>query len=187
MEALAFLKIPGQEALQQAQTALAQAWSFQMDESCQILPLISLTHILDLACAIRKGNSQEMLMKLKNMQVMMDKALHDSEWTTSSDIIAIPINRTPKSSHAVSQDTRMILDVGPDGGDNLMMTFLNKRDAYSITLVKFNRPIQPIAKSSRYLLCGVVLLHKNSSEQKGFKFLQAGLESLEGMVHYRRL
>jgi hypothetical protein len=139
MEALAFLKIPGPEALQHIETALAQAWSFQMDESCKIPQLVGLTHILAVACAIRKGNSQEMLIKLKNMQVTMDKALQDNSWSTSSDIVAIPINRTPKSSHTVSRDTRMILGIGDDGGDNLMMTFLSKKDAYCITLVKTER------------------------------------------------
>jgi hypothetical protein len=29
----------------------------------------------------------------------------------------------------------------------------------------------------------MVLLHKNSSDQKGLKYLQAGLDSLEGMAH----
>jgi hypothetical protein len=76
-----------------------------------------------------------MLTKLKDMQVMMDEALKDHSWSTSSDVVAIPINRTPKSSHTVSQDTRMILGIGNDGGDQLMMTFLSKKDAYSITLV----------------------------------------------------
>jgi hypothetical protein len=133
MEALAFLKIPGPEALQHVETALAQAWSFQMDESCKIPQIISLTHILAVSCALRKGNSQEMLIKLKEMQVMMDKTLSDNSWSSSSDVIVIPINRTPKSSHTVSRDTRMILGIGDDGGDNLMMSFLSKRDAYCIT------------------------------------------------------
>jgi len=78
----------------------------------------------------------EMLAKLKEMQMMMDKALGDNSWGTANDILAIPINRTPKSSHTVSQDTRMILGIGNDGGDNLLMTFLSKKDAYSITLVQ---------------------------------------------------
>lgn len=133
MEALAYLKTPGQDAVQHVQAALAAAWSFQMDVNCRIPQLVGLTHILDVSCAIRKGNSQEMLTKLKDMQVMMDEALKDPSWSTSSDVIAIPINRTPKSSHTVSQDTRMILGIGNDGGDNLMMTFLSKKDAYSIT------------------------------------------------------
>jgi hypothetical protein len=133
MEALAFLKIPGPESLQHVQTALAQARSYQHDESCNIPQLIGLTHILDVSCAIIKGNSVEMLTKLKDMQNMMDKALHENTWGTTNDTFAIPINRTPKSSHTVSQNTRMILGIGNDGGDNLMMTFLGKKDAYSIT------------------------------------------------------
>lgn len=30
----------------------------------------------------------------------------------------------------------------------------------------------------------MVLLHKNSGDQKGFKYLQAGLDSLEGMADF---
>lgn len=33
--------------------------------------------------------------------------------------------------------------------------------------------------NSSYLLSGMVLLHKNSADQKGFKFLKAGLDLLE--------
>ncbi|KAN0102977.1 Cohesin loading factor [Hyaloscypha variabilis] len=170
MEALAFLKMPGPDSLQHVQTALAQARSYQHDESCKIPQLVALIHILDLSCAIMKGNSMEMLTKLKEMQMMMDKALQDSSWGTASDVLAIPINRTPKSSHTVSQDTRMILGIGNDGGDNLLMTFLSKKDAYSIA----------------YLLCGMVLLYKNSIERKGLKYLQAGLDSLEGDARSNR-
>lgn len=39
---------------------------------------------------------------------------------------------------------------------------------------------------SRYLLCGMVLLYKNSAERKGLKYLQAGLDSLEGKTHSHR-
>lgn len=76
-----------------------------------------------------------MIEDLKKMQVMMDDALKNPEWSTTSDVITIPIKRTPKSSQIVSSETRMVLGIGEDGGDNLMMRFLNKKDTYSITLV----------------------------------------------------
>ena len=37
---------------------------------------------------------------------------------------------------------------------------------------------------SRYLLCGMVLLYKNSAERKALKYLQAGLDSIEGKTHF---
>jgi len=135
MEAIAYLKTPGPDAVEHVQRAIAAAWSSQMDSRCMIPQLVGLTHILDVACSIRQGNSQVMINKLRIMQTMMDEALKDSSWSTSSDVVAIPINRTPKSSTTVSRETRMILGIGQDGDDNLMMTFLNKKDAYSITSV----------------------------------------------------
>jgi hypothetical protein len=76
-----------------------------------------------------------MINKLKLMQTMMDEALRDQTWSTTSDVIAIPINRTQNSSQVVSPDTRTILGIGDDGRDNLMLSFLNKKDAFSITWV----------------------------------------------------
>lgn len=163
MEALAYLKTPGPDAVEQVQRQIAAARAHQVDESCRIIQLEGLAHILDVASSIRQGNSANMMQKLKYMQDMMDDTLKDTAWSTSSGIISVPIKRTSKSSSIISQDTRMILGIGNDGGDNLMMTFLNKKDAYSITL----------------LLCGMVLLHRNSGDQKGFKYLSAGLEYME--------
>ena len=135
MEALAHMKSAGPEAVQNIYRAMAAARSNQLTVGTKILQLVGLAHILDVACSIRQGNPQDMMNKLKEMQTMMDDALNDPTWSISSDIIAIPINRTPKSSQTVSQDTRMILGIGEDGRDNLMMSFLSKKDAYSITSV----------------------------------------------------
>lgn len=135
MEALAYLKAPGTDAVEQVQRRIAASQAYQADPSCAIPQLAVLTHIIDVASSIRQGNTKIMMNKLKDMQSVMDEALKDSSWSTVSDAIAIPIKRTSKSSSIISQDTRMILGIGEDGGDNLMMTFLNKKDAYSITLV----------------------------------------------------
>ena len=135
MQAMAYLKTTGPDAIEHIQTAIAGAWSNQMESSCRIPQLVGLTHILDVASAIRQGNSKVMLTKLMGMQAMMDEALKEPSWSTTSDFVAIPINRTPSSSETVSQDTRMVLGIGNDGGDTLMMSFLNKKDAYSITFV----------------------------------------------------
>jgi hypothetical protein len=135
MEALAHMKSTGPEAVQNIYRAMAAARSNQLTVGSKIPQLVGLAHILDVACSIRQGNPQDMMNKLKEMQTMMDEALNDLTWSISSDIIAIPINRTPKSSQTVSQDTRMILGIGEDGRDNLMMSFLSKKDAYSITSV----------------------------------------------------
>lgn len=141
METIAYMKTTGPEAMEHIQTAIAAAWKFQEEPSCKIPQLVGLTHILAVACSIRQGNSTAMLNKLKEMQVMLDEALKDSAWSTASDVVAIPIRRTPKSSQIVSQDTRMILGIGVDGGDNLMMCFITKKDAYCITFVSSFAPL----------------------------------------------
>lgn len=117
----------------QAQTAIAAAWTYQMDAGTQIPQLTGLAHILDVACSIQQGISTVMVKKLREMQIMMDGAVKDPNWSSTCDTIAIPINRTKFSSQVVSPDTRMIIGIGHDGRDNLMMSFLNKRDIYAIT------------------------------------------------------
>jgi hypothetical protein len=135
MEALAYLKAPGTDAVEQVQRCIAASQAYQADPSCAMPQLAVLTHIIDVASSIRQGNTKTMMSKLKDMQVVVDESLKDPSWSTESDTIAIPIKRTSKSSSIISQDTRMVLGIGADGGDNLMMTFLTKKDAYSIKLV----------------------------------------------------
>ena len=133
MEAMAHLKTNGPESMEQAQRAIAAAWTHQFDVGTQIPQLTGLAHILDVVCSIQQGNPKIMVDKLKDMQTMMDGALKDPTWSATEDIVAIPINRTRNSSQVVSPDTRMVIGIGEDGRDNLMMSFLSKKDAYSIT------------------------------------------------------
>lgn len=135
MEAMAHLKSSGPECMEHAQRAIAAVWTYQLDSGSRIPQLLGLAHILDVACSLRQGNPAVMINKLKLMQTMMDEALRDPTWSTTSNVIAIPINRAQNSSQVVSPDTRTILGIGDDGRDNLMMSFLNKKDAFSITLV----------------------------------------------------
>ncbi|TVY50069.1 MAU2 chromatid cohesion factor-like protein [Lachnellula cervina] len=160
MEAMVHLKSTGPESIEQVQRALAAARTHQFDAGKSIPQLIGLTYIIDVMCSIRQGNPQHILTKLKEMQATLDQIINDPIWNSHNDVIAIPINRTPRSSHTVSHETRAVLGIGEDGRDNLMMTFLNKRDTYAIT----------------YLICGIVLLHKNPIDQKGVKYLDTGLE-----------
>ena len=122
----------GPDVYTNVQDALGKAWSNQLNVGEKSPQLIGMAHILQVACSIRNGNTQEMLVKLSDMQKMMDESLRDNIWSISDNTIALPINRTPRSSH-VSQDTGTILGIGDDGRDNLMISFLNKKDAYGVT------------------------------------------------------
>lgn len=133
VETMAHLKSTGPDSMEGAQRAIAAAWTHQFDVGSQIPQLTGLAHILDVACSIRQGNPKIMLAKLKDMQTMMDGVLKDPTWSSTDDTIAIPINRHKNSSQVVSPDTRMVIGIGDDGRDNLMMAFLSKKDTYSIT------------------------------------------------------
>ncbi len=131
MEAMTHLKGSGPDVLEHAQRALAAAWAHQMDPDCKIPQLQALTHVIDVVCSIRQGNTALMKEKLKTMRNTFDE-VRDT-WNKTSDVIVIPIKRTAKSSHVVSWDTRMILGIGSHGGDDLMLSFLNGRDAVAIS------------------------------------------------------
>jgi hypothetical protein len=135
MEAMAYLRTAGPGSAEHVRRAIAAAWMTQDHDTCKISQLTALTHILDVVSSYEDGNSDVMLQKLKNMQTMMDGAIKDSTWTVGSETIAIPIVRTSKSSDVVSGDTRMVLGIGGHGGDQLMMTFLTKKEAFAVTSV----------------------------------------------------
>jgi hypothetical protein len=135
VEAMAHLKSTGAESMEHAQRAIAAVWAYQLDSTTNIPHLLGLAHITDVVCSLRQGNPTVMINKLKLMQTMMDDALRDPTWSTTSNAIAVPINRARNSSQVVSPETRTILGIGNDGRDNLMLSFLNKKDAFSITLV----------------------------------------------------
>lgn len=119
--------------MENAQQAIAQVWTYQLDSDAKIPQLLGLAHMLDVACSMRQGNTQVITKKLNDLQAMMDSIIKDTTWSPTSDLIAIPISRRHNSSQVVSPDTRMVLGIGIDGRDNLMVSFLNKNDAFAIT------------------------------------------------------
>ena len=118
--------------MEQAQRAIAAARTHQLDAESQLPQLTGLAHILDVVCSIRQGNPNVMLGKLQEMRTMMDAAIPNSVWSSTDDNIAIPINESKNTSHVVSSDTRMVIGIGGDGRDILMMSFLSKKDTFSI-------------------------------------------------------
>lgn len=182
MEAMVQLKSAGPDSVEHVQRAIAAARIHQLDVGRTIPQLNALSHIIDVMCSIRQRDFPQMYAKLKDLQGLMDSSTDDPAW--SSDVIAIPINRTPSSSQTVSHETRSVLGIGPDGGDNLMMSFLQPRDVYAISLVLLILPHLPVLTPlPSYLLAGVVLLHRHPNEDKGFKFLQNGLGFLESKLY----
>ncbi|ESZ91967.1 hypothetical protein SBOR_7624 [Sclerotinia borealis F-4128] len=164
MEALAHLKSSGVHEIEHVQRAIAAARTYQLDNKSNIPQLIGLTHILDVICSILRGDPTQMLSTLRAMQLVMDDLLKNPAWSTENDTLAIPIDSVHKVKHLISQDTRNVLSTREDGRGQIVMSFLNKKDAYGLT----------------YLLSGIVLMHKNPLDQKAVKFIQEGLAGLKG-------
>lgn len=141
LEAMAHFKGAGPEALEQARTAIATARQYQLQDESHVTQLVTLTYMLDTVCSLRQGgNATHTLTQLKAMHQYMDKALIDDSWSFKSDILAIPVKPPKNNAYIASREARMILGIGNDGRDSLMMSFLNKTDAYAIVLVTFPRP-----------------------------------------------
>lgn len=169
METIVHLRSTAADSFEQAQRALALAWTYQNDPSNPTIPqLLALTHVLDVACSLLKFNPQQTVAKLKAMQIMMDRKLNDSAWNISLDSVSVPMNATKCQNQLVSCDTRRILDVGADGRDQLMISWKNQRDCFGLT----------------FLLSGIVLLHRN--DPKAANYLEEGLRTLSGMYTISR-
>jgi len=131
-EAMVHLKSTTSESLENADRCMAAAWTYQLDTD-QTPQLRALTHIVDLACSLRRNNPKTMVPKCKGMQLTMDDILRSNSWGSRDDNFSVPINSTMRDDvSTVSYDTRMILGIGADGRDALMMSFLSQKDAYAI-------------------------------------------------------
>jgi Cohesin loading factor len=131
MEVLIHLSSPNPESSEQVQTALAAAWTYQLDVESRIPQLLVLTHILDVACSLLYSLPAQS----EHKQKAMEEAYKTSQWSTSSDTsddIAIPIKTTENQTKLVSQDTREVLGMSDDGKHILMMSFLNNNDTFAL-------------------------------------------------------
>ncbi|TGO39569.1 hypothetical protein BHYA_0051g00100 [Botrytis hyacinthi] len=164
MEAVAHLKSAGVDGIEHVQRAIAAARTYQLDNRSSIPQLIGLTHILDVICSILRGDPAQMLSTLRAMQMVMDDLLKNTAWSIENDTLTIPIDGVHKVKNLISQDTRNVLSTREDGRGQIVMSFLNKRDAYALT----------------YLLSGIVLMHKNPLDQKAVRFLKEGLGRIIG-------
>lgn len=128
---LSHLSSPNLESLEQVQTALASAWTYQLEKDSQIPQLLVLTHILDVACSLLYGLPAQTEPKQK----AMEDVFKNSAWGTStdpSDTIAIPVSSVKGQAQLVSQDSRGVLSTTEDGRDVLMVSFLNSNDTFAL-------------------------------------------------------
>ncbi|EHL01641.1 putative MAU2 chromatid cohesion factor like protein [Glarea lozoyensis 74030] len=144
MEAMVHLRSIGPDSNEAVQRAIAAARTHQLTVGDSIPQLAGLINLIDVMCVIRSGNTHQMLDKLKGMQVVMDRMLKDAKWSSS-----------------ISLETRSVVGIDTDGREVLIMSFLNKKDAFSI-----RHATDP--KAVRYLKEGMEGLAEKSRDPKDF-------------------
>ena len=153
MEAMVHMRSIGPESDEAVQRAIAAARTHQLTVGNSIPQVAGLTNLIDVMCAIRSGDARQMMSKLQNMQVVMDQMIKDPRWSSLNESVAIPINKTSKSTSIVSDETRAVVGIGEDGQDVLMMSFLSKRDAHSARLVLANGSVPYLLTSDVVTCC----------------------------------
>lgn len=123
------------EAAEHIQRDIALAWSYQLDDHCQIPQLMGMTHILDVSCSLLKGVPDETVEKMKRMREKMDLLLDEHTWGGSNEQVAIPISGKQEHPKAVTPDTRAIIDVSEDGNEHLIISWFDRRSMYAIRYV----------------------------------------------------
>jgi hypothetical protein len=129
-EVLVHLRSSAPDAIDHAQTAMAAAWSNQLDEESSVPQLVVLSHILGIVTSLTKTTNDEVQRKLQALQMKMEQLRVDARWNLADDKIVLPINPTPQGN--VSRDTRAILDVDAQGRHLLNISWLTKAHTFSV-------------------------------------------------------
>ena len=132
MEALACLRTPGPDSVENLNRALAAAQTYQLSPECNISPLKVFAHMLGVTTSLMDDTSEKTFEKLKAFQLLLNEASKDKAWKTHSDTISIPLNRNKGDAQIISSDTRGLLNITEDGRDMLVFSFISKQDAYLI-------------------------------------------------------
>ncbi|KAG9232471.1 cohesin loading factor [Amylocarpus encephaloides] len=162
VEAVAHLRSTAPDSAEFVQRAIAAARTHQLNVGSQIPQLNCLTQIVDVISSIQLGDSRQMNAKFENMRQIMVQISKDPTWTSSNDILLIPINGMRANNHTVSGDTRAVLGFGCDGRDHLTMSFMGKTDAIAIF----------------HMLSGVVLLNMSPIPSRALALLKDALHKL---------
>lgn len=135
LEALACLRTPGPESIENLNRALAAAQTYQLSPECNIPTLKVFAHMLGLITSLLHDNNEKTFEKLKTFQQLLNDTAKDKAWPSKSDVIWIPLNKNKGDAQVSSVDTKGLLDIGEDGRDVLVFSFINKQDAFMIGYV----------------------------------------------------
>jgi tetratricopeptide (TPR) repeat protein len=165
MEALAYLHMPGPEAQANVDRALAIARTYQFQPDCTILPLQSLTHVVDVTASLLYTAPKKMMPKVKELQLLMNKAAEDDwGWPKNNTILQLPVKRSHDAQISHSPISGLVIN-GNEAIDILQLSFPAKWNCNTMT----------------FLLAGIALLQVNAKDSR--KTLLNGLRHAGELKH----
>ena len=157
-EAMTHLHNPGLESIEQAQRAIASARSLQLQTSKDELGhVVVLIDIIDLVCSVQQNFASQAVEKRIVLQATVDKENGEGEDAPSDFSVAIERS----SGEKLTELTGGIFKKGKDGRDELVFTWLSKRDLYALafylsSIVGF---MKGEARATVYLKEGIKTIH----------------------------
>jgi hypothetical protein len=169
LESFVHLRSESPDNIMNAQQAIAQARSLQLQESAdQVHQVWALLNCVDLACALLQYNAEQAAQKLKILQEQMEDLVIDNKLWSDDGCIEVPLG--PSSAQKISDFSSQIYEKKVDGKVVLGFSWLHKRDVYAMT----------------HLLSSCCSLLKNPTERKAERYTQAGLDMIEGELWRKR-
>lgn len=137
LEALACLRTPGPESQENLNRALAAAQTYQLSPECNIPTLKVFAHMLGVITSMLHDNNEKTFANLKTFQQLLNDIAKDKAWPSKSDSVLVPLNRSKGDVQVSSVDTKGILNIGEDGRDVLVFSFITKNEAFMLGYVDF--------------------------------------------------
>lgn len=152
------------ESLEHAQSALATARSYQLDDTLKQLPqLTGMVHFVDIFCSLQAFDPAQSIAKMQAMHSFMAPAPTDSEWNDDGSF-AVPLTQ----SDLLQKDLgpRSIVAKDDLGRAVLWFKWLSRSDVYALA----------------YFISGAVSSHRNAwVGHKAEKYFREGLRMTQGM------
>lgn len=160
LEALVHLRNGGPEAIQLSQRALAAARKHQLDPSLKKIPqLAALLDCLDLCCDLISLTPDQAMVKMKQMQKVMDDASLDKTWRSDGSF-CVPFGGVEAVSLAtdIAANTGGVFERVSTGQRALVFRWIRRSELFSLG----------------YLFSGIATAHKNSVDRKAERYLEEG-------------
>ncbi|KAF1353582.1 cohesin loading factor [Delphinella strobiligena] len=160
LEALVHLRNGGPDAVQSSQRALAAARKHQLDPSLKkISQLAALLDCLDLCCDLISLTPDQAMVKMKQMQKVMDDASLDKTWRSDGSF-CVPFGGVEAVSLAtdIAANTGGVFERVSTGQRALVFRWIRRSELFSLG----------------YLFSGIATAHKNSVDRKAERYLEEG-------------